>query len=187
MSANALRWDGAPGHYEVYYLTVTEPRTGTGLWIRYTLLAADQGPATCALWFVAMDRDGLRVAHKETLPIAAAPVSPRLPVTMSAAPNSRAAAATAWCGAPGAASVVGATPVVCLICAACSASPGRNGASWSTAPTMPTWAPCRAARRAVSSAAASDIGVPSLASRMRAGNVVSSGGRRATSTGTGER
>jgi hypothetical protein len=71
MSANVLRWDGAPGHYEVYYLTVTEPHTGVGLWIRYTLLASDRDPATCALWFVAMDRDGLRVAHKATLPIAA--------------------------------------------------------------------------------------------------------------------
>ena len=71
MSANVLRWDGAPGHYEVYYLTVTEPRTGVGLWIRYTLLASDRDPATCALWFAAMDRDGLRIAHKETLPIGA--------------------------------------------------------------------------------------------------------------------
>ena len=71
MSANVLRWDGAPGHYEVYYLTVTEPRSGVGLWIRYTLLASDRDPATCALWFVAMDRDGLRIAHKETLPIGA--------------------------------------------------------------------------------------------------------------------
>ena len=69
MSANALRWDGDPGHYEVYYLTATEPRSGVGLWIRYTLLAGDKGPATCALWFVAMDRDGLQVGHKETLPI----------------------------------------------------------------------------------------------------------------------
>ncbi|MEP6953522.1 MAG: hypothetical protein ABI950_05605 [Solirubrobacteraceae bacterium] len=71
MSANALRWNGAPGHYEVYYLTVTEPRTGVGLWIRYTLLAPDAGPPTCALWFVAMDRDGFRTAHTETLPIEA--------------------------------------------------------------------------------------------------------------------
>lgn len=68
---NALRWDGSPGHYEVYYLTLTDPRTATGLWIRSTLLAPEHGEATAALWFVAMDATGLRVAHKETLPISA--------------------------------------------------------------------------------------------------------------------
>ena len=36
---NALQWDGEPGHYEVYYLTTTDPQTGTGLWIRSTMLA----------------------------------------------------------------------------------------------------------------------------------------------------
>lgn len=36
---NALRWDGGPGHYEVYYLTVTDRASGVGLWVRYTMLA----------------------------------------------------------------------------------------------------------------------------------------------------
>src|SRR5437588_8599016 len=54
-SANALRWDGRPGHYEVYYLTITEPRTGVGIWIRYTMVAPFAGGATCSLWFLAMD------------------------------------------------------------------------------------------------------------------------------------
>ena len=57
-SANALRWTGQPGHYEVYYLTLTDPSSGVGLWIRYTMLAplADQGEEpTCALWFLMMD------------------------------------------------------------------------------------------------------------------------------------
>jgi hypothetical protein len=36
---NALRWDGAPGHYEVYYLSATDRGSGCGLWIRYTMLA----------------------------------------------------------------------------------------------------------------------------------------------------
>lgn len=60
-AANALRWQGQPGHYEVYYLTATDPSTGVGFWIRYTMLApaADGGdPATCALWFAAMNPDG---------------------------------------------------------------------------------------------------------------------------------
>ncbi len=57
-ASNALRWDGGPGHYEVYYLTVTEPESGVGLWIRYTMLApvARSGRSpSCALWFAAMN------------------------------------------------------------------------------------------------------------------------------------
>jgi hypothetical protein len=56
-SPNALRWDGSPGHYEVYYLSLTDAGSGIGLWIRYTMLAPLQsrtGP-TCALWLLAMD------------------------------------------------------------------------------------------------------------------------------------
>lgn len=57
-NANALRWQGQAGHYEVYYLTATDPHTGVGIWIRYTMLApleAVGAPATCSLWFSAMD------------------------------------------------------------------------------------------------------------------------------------
>src|SRR5438045_8899 len=52
---NALQWDGDPGHYEVYYLTVTERTSGVGLWIRYTMLAPLHGAPTCSLWLAAMD------------------------------------------------------------------------------------------------------------------------------------
>lgn len=71
MTANVLQWDGGPGHYEVYYLTATDPATGTGLWIRLTMRAPDDGhgAAECHLWFLAMTPDGRRVAHKETHPI----------------------------------------------------------------------------------------------------------------------
>jgi hypothetical protein len=69
VSANALRWDGSPGHYEVYYLSATDPESGVGLWIRYTMLAPLDRPAQCALWFIAMARDGLRYARKMTRPI----------------------------------------------------------------------------------------------------------------------
>ncbi len=69
-SANALRWDGKPGHYEVYYLTLTDPASGTGVWIRYTMLAPLKGAASCRLWFLTMGpREGL-TARKATFPIA---------------------------------------------------------------------------------------------------------------------
>jgi hypothetical protein len=70
MSANVLQWDGGPGHYEVYYLSATDARRGLGLWIRYTLHAPLDGPARCALWFMAMDRAGARFAQKADFPIA---------------------------------------------------------------------------------------------------------------------
>jgi hypothetical protein len=72
---NALRWNGEPGHYEAYYLTLTDPASGVGVWIRYTLVAPlqDSGEhATAALWFLAMDpRPGSAptLARKATLPI----------------------------------------------------------------------------------------------------------------------
>lgn len=74
LSANDMRWSGRPGHYEVYYLTVTDPASGVGIWIRYTMLAplGSEAP-TCALWFAAMDpRPGARavLARKQTFPIA---------------------------------------------------------------------------------------------------------------------
>jgi hypothetical protein len=69
VSGNVLQWDGSPGHYEVYYLSATDPRSGLGLWVRYTMRAPLQGPPECALWFMAMDRDGSRFARKLTRPI----------------------------------------------------------------------------------------------------------------------
>jgi hypothetical protein len=68
-NVNALQWDGAPGHYEVYYVSATDPASGIGLWIRYTMLAPLSAPATCSLWFMAMDAAGdVRVGRKVSLP-----------------------------------------------------------------------------------------------------------------------
>jgi hypothetical protein len=67
---NVLRWDGAPGHYEVYYLSATDPASGIGLWIRYTMVAPIAGEATCSLWFMAMDPAGdVRVGRKVSYPV----------------------------------------------------------------------------------------------------------------------
>lgn len=55
---NALRWDGTPGHYEVYYLTLTDRTTGVGAWIRYSMLAPlrpSTASESCALWLVVFD------------------------------------------------------------------------------------------------------------------------------------
>ena len=72
---NALQWTRQPGHYEVYYVTLTDRASGVGLWIRYTMLAplaGTGGDATCSLWFLAMDpRPGHAptLARKATFPI----------------------------------------------------------------------------------------------------------------------
>jgi hypothetical protein len=66
---NALQWDGDPGHYEVYYLTVTDRASGVGLWVRYTMLAPLEGAPTCSLWLAAMDRAaGTVTARKSSYP-----------------------------------------------------------------------------------------------------------------------
>jgi hypothetical protein len=53
---NDLQWDGGPGHYEVYYLTLTDPVSGVGFWIRWTMVAPlAGGEPTCSTWFLAMD------------------------------------------------------------------------------------------------------------------------------------
>jgi hypothetical protein len=71
LGANAMRWDGRPGHYEVWYATLTDPRTATGVWIRYTLRAplVAPEPAECALWLAAMTPDGERYARRASFPV----------------------------------------------------------------------------------------------------------------------
>lgn len=72
MNWNVLQWDGGPGHYEVYYLTVTDPATKVGLWIRYTMVAPLPGTGeepTCSLWFCAMDPAGGVVGRKVSYPV----------------------------------------------------------------------------------------------------------------------
>jgi hypothetical protein len=69
---NTLRWDRTPGHYEVYYLSLTDPSSGVGVWIRFTMLAPlDGSEPTCALWFLASGPPGgdAPIARKQTLPI----------------------------------------------------------------------------------------------------------------------
>jgi hypothetical protein len=66
---NAPRWDGGAGFYEVWYLTLTDRRSGLGAWIRYTVLApaAERArDATASLWFVVTELGGRPLARKQT-------------------------------------------------------------------------------------------------------------------------
>src|SRR3954447_6806821 len=65
-----MQWDGSPGHYEVWYLTLTDPASGVGVWIRLTMVAPLDGEATCSLWLLAMDPAmGAVIGRKATYPI----------------------------------------------------------------------------------------------------------------------
>src|SRR3954453_6310882 len=71
---NSFQWDGKPGHYEVYYLTFTDPATRIGFWIRYTMVAPlpETGEeATCSLWLCAMDpaEPSANVGVKSSFPV----------------------------------------------------------------------------------------------------------------------
>lgn len=57
--ANALRWTAAArGCYEVYYLTLNDPASETGYWIRYVVQAPEitERSAELELWFAFFDR-----------------------------------------------------------------------------------------------------------------------------------
>jgi hypothetical protein len=78
---NDLQWKGQAGHYEVYYLTLTDPGSGVGFWIRYTMLAplAQTGEeASCSLWFMAMDPNdpAANVGEKISFPASALTAKP---------------------------------------------------------------------------------------------------------------
>ncbi|WP_219632789.1 hypothetical protein [Haloechinothrix aidingensis] len=53
------RWDGTPGRLEVWYTTLTDPDTGTGVWVHHELVApSDSGPARLHGWAAVFPPDG---------------------------------------------------------------------------------------------------------------------------------
>lgn len=55
----APRWDGTPGRTEVWYTTLTDPATGTGLWLHHEIVAPSDGsPAYAHGWAAVFPRSG---------------------------------------------------------------------------------------------------------------------------------
>jgi hypothetical protein len=54
-SDNRPFWNGKPGHYEPWFLTMSDGRTG--YWIRYALIAPTGAPSEGRLWFARFDRE----------------------------------------------------------------------------------------------------------------------------------
>lgn len=53
---NVARAHGRPGTYEVWFLTFTDPVSGTGYWIRSTLSTTPEGTRSAGAWFARFDR-----------------------------------------------------------------------------------------------------------------------------------
>ncbi|MFG2369479.1 hypothetical protein ACGFY3_49320 [Streptomyces mirabilis] len=53
------RWDGTPGRTEVWYTTLTDPATDSGLWLHHELVAPSDGSAAYAHgWIAVFPKDG---------------------------------------------------------------------------------------------------------------------------------
>jgi hypothetical protein len=52
---NVPAWEARPGTYEVWFLTCSDRSTGTGYWLRSTLVAPKEGPPAAGAWFARFD------------------------------------------------------------------------------------------------------------------------------------
>ena len=90
----------SPGHYEVYYLTLTDPRSGVGVWIRYTMTAPLAGAGERAVCVAVVRGDGsaprlgrpCRPARRRSRSTA----SPPGPIRSNCASPTRCWRTTAW-------------------------------------------------------------------------------------------
>lgn len=72
VGANAPRWDGERrGHYEVWYLTVSDPRSRRGFWFRYTFEVPTDGARdpVAELWGFAFAPGEPAVGGKRSMPL----------------------------------------------------------------------------------------------------------------------
>ncbi|WP_328540352.1 hypothetical protein [Streptomyces sp. NBC_00344] len=69
----APRWNGRPGRTEVWYTTITDPATGTGLWLHHEVTAPDDGGAAHAHGWLALCPPEGPVAHTRFGPEPATP------------------------------------------------------------------------------------------------------------------
>ncbi|ALV39047.1 hypothetical protein AS200_40960 [Streptomyces sp. CdTB01] len=65
----APRWDGSPGRTEVWYTTLTDPATGTGLWLHHELVAPTDGSAPTAHGWAAVFPPEGKVTHARFGPV----------------------------------------------------------------------------------------------------------------------
>ncbi|MFE5947485.1 hypothetical protein [Streptomyces sp. NPDC056480] len=63
------RWKGEAGRTEVWYTTLTDPETGTGIWLHHELVAPADGSAPFAHGWVAAFRDDQPVQHARFGPV----------------------------------------------------------------------------------------------------------------------
>lgn len=75
---NRARWRGQRGHYEAWYVTLHDPASGRGYWLRYTLHAPRRGAPEAGLWafsFEPLAAGGGGAAARDVYPAARLQVS----------------------------------------------------------------------------------------------------------------
>lgn len=72
-SDNALRYAGAPGHVESYFLRANDPERPRAFWLKQCILAPLDGPALAESWFIWFDGERNRtIAQRHQEPLTAA-------------------------------------------------------------------------------------------------------------------
>lgn len=66
---NALRFAGAPGHVESYFLRANDPDRPRAFWLKQTILAPLDGPPVAESWFIWFDGDrNVTIAQRASQP-----------------------------------------------------------------------------------------------------------------------
>lgn len=66
---NALRFSGARGHVESWFLRANDPRSKRALWLKLTVCAPFEGPIVAETWFIWFDGErNQTLAHRGTHP-----------------------------------------------------------------------------------------------------------------------